>query len=180
LTHPDVAKNYTDTPIYITGSQQVTDDVSLYGRTSLTGIQSTQLAMQQIFKETGIGMDEIHIAEIHDCFAIEEFFFLEDSGFYKKGEAWSGIYESYHSFHGSKHIPYVNRTNELIVNTGGGLKADGHPVGATGVRQACECFKQLRGEAEGNQVDKDVNVALCHNIGGTGGIATVHLLMRDV
>ncbi len=69
----------------------------------------------------------------------------------------------------------------MVVNPGGGLKADGHPVGATGVRQVYECFKQLRTEAGGNQVDMEgLNVALSHNIGGTGGIATVHILMKDL
>lgn len=180
VTHPDVAKNYTDTPIYIVGCQQATDDVSLYGRTSLTGIESTRLAVKKIFEETGLTMNEVQIAEAHDCFTIEEVFFLEDSGFYGKGEGCRGVYDSYYSFKGSKHIPYVNEKNELVVNPGGGLKADGHPIGATGVRQAYECFMQLRGEAGENQVDNEVNVALCHNIGGTGGIATVHVLMRDI
>ena len=101
---------------------------------------------------------------------------------YERGKAWEGIYGSYESFKGSKHIPYVKDGEELIVNPGGGLKADGHPVGATGVRQIHECFKQLRGEAGKHQVevDGDLSLALCHNIGGTGGIATFHILARDI
>jgi acetyl-CoA C-acetyltransferase len=92
------------------------------------------------------------------------------------------VYESYEANKESKHIPYVNKKTEMIVNPGGGLKADGHPVGATGVRQVFECFKQMRREAEGNQIDtgNPLNIALCHNIGGTGGIATVHILTRDI
>ncbi len=179
ITSPEVAMRYTDTPIYIVGSQQATDDVSLYGR-SLTGIKSTRLAMEKVLEETNLTIDEIQIAEIHDSFTIEEILFLEDSGFYEKGEGWKGVFDSYYSFKDSKHIPYIREDSEIIINVGGGLKADGHPVGATGIRQAYECFKQLRGEAGGNQVIKDLNVALCHNVGGTGGVATVHVLMRDI
>jgi acetyl-CoA C-acetyltransferase len=123
-------------------------------------------------------MDDIPVAEVHDCFTIEEVMFLEDSGYYKTGEAWKGVYESYESGEGSKHIPYINGGRELLVNPGGGLKADGHPVGATGVRQVHECFTQLRGEAGGHQVEEDFDTALCHNIGGTGGICSVHILRR--
>ncbi len=180
VVSPDVAKEYTDTPIYVVGSQQATDDVSICSRESLTGIKATRLAVEKVLKETGMTMRDIHVAEVHDCFTIEEIFFLEDSGFCKKGEGWKTVYDSYESFKGSKHIPYVNGDKELVVNAGGGLKADGHPVGATGVRQVYECFKQLRNEAGGNQVDRELNVALCHNIGGTGGIATVHILVREL
>lgn len=176
VTSPAVAKKYTDTPVYIVGSQQATDDVSICSRASLTGIKATRLAMEKVLQETGMTMDDIPLAEVHDCFTIEENLFLEDSGFCKRGEGWKVVYESCESFEGSKHVPYVNGGREMVVNAGGGLKADGHPVGATGVRQVYECFKQLRGEAGGNQVDKAVDVALCHNIGGTGGIATVHIL----
>jgi len=182
LTKPELAKKYTDTPIYVIGSQQATDDVSLCTRESLTGIKAARLAVGKALKETGLSMENLHIVEVHDCFTIEEAMFLEDSGFYERGKAWEGIYESYESFKGSKHIPYVKDGEELIVNPGGGLKADGHPVGATGVRQIHECFKQLRREAGKHQVevDRDLNLALCHNIGGTGGIADVHILARDI
>lgn len=182
LTKPELARKYTDTPIYVIGSQQITDDLSIYTRENLTGIKATRLAMNYALRETGLSINDIQIAEVHDCFTIEEVFFLEDSGFYERGKAWKGIYESYESFKGSKHIPYVKDGAELIVNPGGGLKADGHPVGATGVRQIWECFKQLRSEAGKHQidVDRDLNFAICHNIGGTGGIAAVHILARDI
>ncbi len=180
VTSPERAKELTDTPIYITASQQATDDISLYTRESLTSIKTTKLTVTAALAQAGLGIRDIPLAEVHDCFTIEEAIFLEDAGFYKRGEAWRGVHESYESFKGSKHIPYVDGGKELLVNPGGGLKADGHPVGATGVRQAYECFKQLRGEAGGHQIDPDgpLDTALCHNIGGTGGIATVHILRR--
>ncbi len=178
LTSPEKAQELTDTPIYIVASQQATDDVSLYTRDSLTSVKATKLAVGAALREAGLTMDDIPVAEVHDCFTIEEVMFLEDSGYYKTGEAWKGVYESYESGEGSKHIPYINGGRELLVNPGGGLKADGHPVGATGVRQVHECFTQLRGEAGGHQVDEDFDTALCHNVGGTGGICSVHILRR--
>jgi acetyl-CoA C-acetyltransferase len=181
VTSPERARELTDTPIYIMSSQQATDTVSLYTRDSLTSIKATQLAVLAVLQESGMEMSDIPIAEVHDCFTIEEVLFLEDSGFYKQGEGWKGVYESYSEFKDNKHIPYVNDGHELYVNPGGGLKADGHPVGATGIRQVYEVFKQLRDEAGGCQVDVDgdLDSALCHNIGGTGGIAAVHLVRRD-
>ena len=180
LTSPEVARKLTDTPVYIVGSQQATTDISLYTRASLTSIETTRLAAGSAMSEAKLSMKDVQLAEVHDCFTIEEVMFLEDSGFYGRGEGWKGVHDSYESFRGSKHIPYVGEGTELLVNPGGGLKADGHPVGATGVRQAYECFKQLRGEARGHQFDADgpLETALCHNIGGTGGICTVHVLRR--
>ncbi len=180
VTSPEKARELTDTPIYITSSQLATDTVSLYTRDSLTSIKATKLALEAALKQSHLSINDIPIAEVHDCFTIEEVLFLEDSGYYKTGEAWKGVYTSYNEYKENKHIPYVNGNNELIVNPGGGLKADGHPVGATGVRQAYEIFKQLRGEAGGCQIDIDgeLDTGLCHNIGGTGGIAAVHVMRR--
>ena len=182
LTNPEIANKFTDTPVYIVASQQATADVSLYTRDSLTSIKATRLAVRKALSEAGLTIEDIELAEVHDCFTIEEVLFLEDAGFYERGKGWKGVFESYQSFKGSKHIPYITEGREVIVNAGGGLKADGHPVGATGIRQVYECFKQLRWEAKENQVEVEgpLNVALCHNIGGTGGIATIHILVRDV
>jgi acetyl-CoA C-acetyltransferase len=180
LTKPEIARNYTDTPIYIIGSQQATDHISLYTRESITEIRATRLAMMKLEAETGLSVKDIDIAELHDCFTIEENLAIEDIGFYKKGEGWKGIYQSYISFKGSKHIPYENNGKELFVNVGGGLKADGHPTGATGIRQVYEIFRQLRKEGKENQVDIEPNIALSHNIGGTGGIAVMHMFVRDL
>ncbi|MBC8497634.1 hypothetical protein H8D40_01495 [Candidatus Bathyarchaeota archaeon] len=170
----------TDTPIYIYASQQATDSVALSARDNLTGVKSTRLAMGAALEQAGMKISEIPLAEVHDCFTIEEVMYMEDSGFYNTGEAWKGIFDSYKDYEGLRHIPYVRGDAEVIVNPGGGLKADGHPVGATGVRQVFEVYRQLRGEAGDCQVesDGDLDAALCHNIGGTGGICTVHIFGR--
>ncbi len=180
LTSPEKAGEFTDDPVYIVSSQQATDAISLYSRESLTSIKTTKLAVGAAMKAAKVTYDDIQIAEVHDCFTIEEVMFLEDSGYYEKGEGWKGVHESYESGRGSKHIPYLNGSKELIVNPGGGLKADGHPVGATGIRQVQECWAQLRGEAGGQQVDGDIDTALAHNIGGTGAICTAHILRRNI
>lgn len=180
LASPEKAKEFTDDPVYIMSSQQATDSISLYTRESLTSVKTTQLAVEAAMKEAKVTYDDIQIAEVHDCFTIEEVMFLEDSGYYNTGEGWKGVYESYESGNGSKHIPYLNAGKELIVNPGGGLKADGHPVGATGIRQIHECWAQLRGEAGSHQVDGEIDTALAHNIGGTGAICTAHILRRSV
>jgi acetyl-CoA C-acetyltransferase len=178
LTNPEKARQYTDIPVYITASQQATDDISLYTRDSLTSIKTTKLATSAAFKEAGLTYKNVQIAEIHDCFTVEEVLFLEDSGFYKIGEGWRGVYDSYEKGKDGKHIPYVNGEAEVIVNPGGGLKADGHPVGATGIRQIHEAWAQLRGQAGGQQVEGSLETVLCHNIGGTGAICTAHILRR--
>jgi acetyl-CoA C-acetyltransferase len=182
LVGPRLAKKLTDTPIYVVGSQQATCDDPLESRKSTTGMEATRLTISKALKDVKLCIEDIQIAEIHDCFTIEEAMFLEDSGFYGTGKAWQGIYESYESFKGSKHIPYVKDGGMLVVNPSGGLKADGHPIGATGLRQVYECFKQLRQEANKNQVDVDgdLNLAVCHDIGGTGGLATTHILARSI
>jgi acetyl-CoA C-acetyltransferase len=180
LTSPEKASEFTDEPIYIMSSEQVTDSISLYSRESLSSVKATKIAVEAAMKKAKVTYDDIQIAEVHDCFTIEEVMFLEDSGYYKKGEGWKGVYDSYESGKGSKHIPYLDGGRELIVNPGGGLKADGHPVGATGIRQVQECWAQLRGEAGGQQVEGDINTALAHNIGGTGAICTAHILRRSL
>lgn len=180
LTSPERAKEFTDTPIWITSSQQATDAISLYTRDSLTSVKTTKLAVGAAMKEAKVSYKDIQLAEVHDCFTVEEVMFLEDSGFYETGKAWKGIVESYESGKDGKHMPYLSEGKELIVNPGGGLKADGHPVGATGIRQVHEAWAQLRGEAGGQQIDDDIDTALCHNIGGTGAICTAHILRRDL
>lgn len=179
LTKPEIARKFTDTPIYIVGSSQATDHISLYSRHSMTKFESTELAMQNALKEASITPDKIKIAEVHDTTPIEEILFLEDAGFVKKGNAWRVVDESIKSFDGSKHIPYVLEKNELIVNCGGGLKADGHPIGATGVRQVFEAFKQLRNEAGKRQVSlNDLDTALIHDTESIGAVSTIHVLRR--
>ncbi|MEN9327471.1 MAG: hypothetical protein RI947_279 [Candidatus Parcubacteria bacterium] len=143
-----------------------TDSISLKGRTHLDRLMATQIAADKAFKTAGIKRADISIAELHDCFSIAEILAMEDIGFWKKGT-------------GGKEILTGSTTygsgGNLIVNTSGGLKAAGHPVGATGIKQIGEIYLQLTGQAEKRQVTNP-SYGLAHNVGGSGGTAVVSIL----
>jgi len=163
----EVARKYTDTPIIIRAVAQASDTLSLLGREDLCTLRATVKAAGRAFEEAKLSRKDIDILEVHDCFTIAELLALEDLGFCKKGEA-EKLYSDGQTYVGG----------ELPVNTDGGLKAGGHAVGATGIKQIVEVTKQLRGEAKnGRQVD-GAEVGLAHNVGGTGATAVVTILSR--
>jgi acetyl-CoA C-acetyltransferase len=178
ISKPEISKKYTDTPVYIYRTAQATGDISLYSR-PLTEIQATKTASKKLFKN--IDRKRVNMAEVHDCFTIEEIMALEDIGFCKKGEGWKIVNEAFDSFYdgAAKHIPYIINGEELVVNPRGGLKADGHPVSATGAAQAWSIFRQLRKDAGKNQVDLEPDLAITHNLGGTGGVVNMFLYGLD-
>ena len=164
----DVAKKYTDTPIWIAGTGQGSASLSLHDRDEITGFIATREAAKQAYQMSGLGPKDIQIAEVHDCFTIAEILAQEDLGFYQKGKAVEAIKN------GESH-----RNGSLPINTSGGLKSKGHPVGATGAAMAVEIFKQMRGIAERNrQVKFDVERALTHNLGGSGGTCVVTVYQK--
>jgi len=152
--------------VAILSSQIATDSISLLQRKSLTEIQATQIAAKKAFIEAKIKPSEIQIAEVHDCFTIAELLAMEDLGFWKKGEAGKRAFE---------YETLLSNNGPLIVNTSGGLKASGHPIGATGIKQAGELYLQLIGKADKRQVE-NVKYGLAHNVGGSGGTAVVTIL----
>ena len=168
LASEEVAKKYTDTPIWITGVGQGSAPLSLHDRDELTGFNATRVAANQAFTMAGRSPKDIQALEVHDCFTIAELCALEDIGFFKKGEAAKAIREG-----------VTKRDGALPVNTSGGLKCKGHPVGATGVAQVVEIFKQMRGIAERNrQLKFDVERAMTHNLGGSGATCVVHIFEK--
>ncbi|MHA1859722.1 MAG: thiolase C-terminal domain-containing protein, partial [Candidatus Asgardarchaeia archaeon] len=162
----DRAKEHTDKYVEVVGSGQASDTLSLHDRESLTSLKATRLAAQQAYSQAGVKPADVGVAEVHDCFTIAEIMAIEDLGFFKKGEGGKA------SLDGETQIG-----GKVAVNTSGGLKACGHPVGATGVKQVVEVTWQLRGEAKGRQVD-GVEYGLTHNVGGSGATAVVHILKR--
>jgi len=158
------AKKYCKEPIKIIGSGQGSDTLSLHGRDDICTLGSTVHAAKMAYKQAKIKPKDISVAEVHDCFTIAEILAIEDLGFVKKGEGGKAVENKITTLDG-----------ELPVNTSGGLKAKGHPVGATGVAQIVEIVKQLRGEADKRQV-KNANIGLAHNVGGSGATAVVHIL----
>lgn len=160
----DYAKRMNaQSPVWVAASAQASDTLALHDRKSLVEINSTKVAAMDAFKQAGITHKDINIAEVHDCFTIAEILALEDMGFFKKGDAAKA------TFNGETAL-----NSKLSVNTSGGLKACGHPVGATGVKQVAEIFYQLRGEAGKRQVT-NANIGLAHNVGGSGATCVIHI-----
>ena len=150
--------------VYITGSAVATDTVDLASRKSLTEIPATKQAAQIALKQAGVEIKDIKVAEVHDCFTIAEILAMEDLGFCKKGDGGKFVSNGYTRLGG-----------KMPVNTSGGLKACGHPVAATGVKQIIEITHQLQQRAGKRQV-KGANVGLTHNVGGSGATVVIHLL----
>ena len=166
LVAADRAKEFTDNPIYIIGSGQASG-MPLHDRADLTSIGAAKIAAQQAYEMAGITAKDIRIAEVHDCFTIAEVIASEDLGFFEPGTGYGMAEDGVTARDGAKPI-----------NTSGGLKSKGHPVGASGVAQAIEVWKQMRGEAGARQVKQDVPLALTHNVGGTGQTCAVHVFER--
>jgi acetyl-CoA C-acetyltransferase len=156
-------KHIQQKPVYIIGSGQSTDSLVLSKRESFTEFKATQLAAQKAYKMAKAKPENIDLVELHDGFTILEIITLEDLGFYKKGNA--GI---------ATQNGETMLNAKISVNPSGGLKAKGHPVGATGISQAYEVVKQLRNEAKNNQV-KNAKIGLTHNMGGCGTTSVVHI-----
>lgn len=151
--------------IDVLATEVATDSISLKGRKRLDQILSTKIAADKAFYSARLKRENISLAEVHDCFSIAELLAMEDLGFWKKGEGGKKIREL-STMYGSG--------SRLIVNTSGGLKASGHPVGATGIKQIGEIFLQLTNQAVGRQL-KNPKYGLTHNIGGSGGTAVVSI-----
>ncbi len=166
LVPAERAREFTDTPIYVKAATQASDTISLHDRRSLTTIDATVIAADRAFKVARLQPRDIDVAEVHDCFTIAEIMAIEDLGFFNKGTGGPATLDGETAIGG-----------EIPINTSGGLKACGHPVGATGIKQAVEIVEQLRGEANKRQVE-GAEIGLTHNVGGTGGTVVVHILSR--
>ena len=162
LASEKVAKRF-DKPVWITGLGAGSDTHYLGKRKSLTAIESASVAAEQAYKMAGVTPKDIHVAVVHDCFTIAELIAYEDLGFCKQGEAPMLIRDK---------ETYIG--GRIPVNVDGGLKAKGHPIGATGVGMTTEIVKQLRGECGERQV-KGAKTGLSHNVGGSGQFTAVHI-----
>ena len=160
-----VAAELSEAPVRVAGAGAASGRVGLFQRDTLTGIPASETAADRAYDEAGIGPDDLDFAEVHDCFAIAELAAYEDLGLCDRGEAPELL-----------RAGVTDPDGDLPVNTSGGLKSKGHPIGATGTGQVVEVFAQLRGDAH-VQVD-DPEVGLAHNVGGSGGGVTVHVFER--
>jgi acetyl-CoA C-acetyltransferase len=152
-----------DKVVWLTGLGAGSDTHGIGSRKSLTSLESARVAGQQAYAMAGIGAKDVDVAVVHDCFTIAELIAYEDLGFCEPGRA-----------------PMLIRDKEtyadgrIPVNMDGGLKAKGHPIGATGVAMSAEIVKQLRGECDERQV-KGARIGLSHNVGGSGQFVAVHI-----
>ena len=166
LSAAEVAKRFTDTPVYIRGLGQASDAMSLHDRADLTTLRATRVAAEQAYGMAGVSADDIDVADVHDCFTIAEVMATEDLGFFPRGEGGRAAVEGRTALDGDR-----------PVNPDGGLKAKGHPVGATGAAMTYEMFLQLRGEAGRHQVE-GAEVGLTHNVGASGATVAVQIYGR--
>ena len=166
LVSDDLAKKYSDIPIYVAGTGQASDG-ALHDRQTLTSIPSAQLAGEEAYQMAGITAKDIDFAEVHDCFTIAEVIASEDLGFFERGEGGK-----------MAEAGETSREGIMPINLSGGLKSKGHPVGASGVGQVIEVWKQLRGQAGPRQVSGGLRYGLTHNVGGTGQTTVVHIFEK--
>jgi len=168
LASEDVARKMTDTPIWIRGMGCSSDTANLSRRDNYVGLSAAVEAGKRAYSMARVTPQDIDVATAHDCFTIAELMAYEDLGFCKKGEAAKMIREGETELGG-----------RIPVNLDGGLKAKGHPIGATGVSMAVEVVRQLRGDAGRRQTPIRKGIGLVHNVGGTGHYAYVTVLSRE-
>jgi acetyl-CoA C-acetyltransferase len=167
LVAEDMAKDFSDNPIFIIGFGQGSGR-ALHAAPSLTSFEANKQAAAEAYGMSGLKPEDIQFAEVHDCFSIAELIHVEDLGFFGPGEGYQAIAEGATKLDGP-----------MPINTSGGLKCKGHPVGATGTAQMFEIWKQLRGEAGERQIPKkDLRIGATQNLGGTGGTCTFTIFER--
>lgn len=168
LVGEELANRFTDDPLKVLGLGQGSGR-GLHAAASLTSFEATKMAAAEAYGMAGLTPADIQFSEVHDCFSIAEILHMEDLGFFKAGEGYKAVADGLTALDGPKPI-----------NTSGGLKCKGHPVGATGVSQLIELWTQLRQKAGARQIpNRDLHLGAAHNLGGTGGTATFTILERS-
>jgi acetyl-CoA C-acetyltransferase len=158
------AREFTNRPAGVLGIAQTSDFVALDRKSDITTFEAVKSASEKAYRMAGVSAGQIQFAEVHDCFTIAEIVAIEDLGFTAKGQGGFYTQEGRTCLHG-----------ERPVNASGGLKAKGHPVGATGVAQLCDIVQQIRGEAGERQVKRN-EIGLAQNLGGSGASCVVTIL----
>ena len=161
----EMAKNFTDKAVKVIASSQASGSIALYERESLSSIDAVSKAAEKAYKQADLTPSDIDLCEVHDCFTISEIVVSEDLGFFKKGEGGKAVEEGKTSI----------ETGIIPINTSGGLKSKGHPVGATGIAQIIEVYEQLTGQAGKRQV-KNAHIGMAQNMGGSGASCTINIL----
>ncbi|MCK4575702.1 thiolase domain-containing protein, partial [candidate division WOR-3 bacterium] len=160
----DMVRKMTDKVVKITGSGVATDTIALHSRKDVTSLDAVKLSAERAYKMANRKPKDINVCEVHDCFSIAELVTIEELGFVEKGKSGQFVVEGNTEIDG-----------KIPINTSGGLKSKGHPVGATGIAQIIEIQKQLTGNAGERQV-KDAKIGMAQNMGGTGASSVVHIM----
>jgi acetyl-CoA C-acetyltransferase len=158
-----------NSPVWIEAMGFSSGSVSMPRKPDYVGFTATRAAAQSAYERARVSPEQIDVANVHDCFTISEIMAYEDLGFCKKGEGGKLIDSGATEIGG-----------RIPINVDGGLKAKGHPLGATGCSMVYELTKQLRGEAKERQVDVRNGIALAHNLGGVGSYCWVTILRIDI
>lgn len=161
IASENIAKK-TNNPVWVLGSGQGADTTALHDRKSFTEVHAASVAGENAMKKAGITCNNIDVLEVHDCFSINEIMSLEALGFCEKGKGGRFVEDG-----------NIEKDGQIPTNTTGGLKAGGHPVGATGVRQIIDIVRQLRG-ASHNQIN-GAKTGMNLNVGGSGATAVVNI-----
>lgn len=167
LCPAEMARKKKKPVVKIIGTGHATDTIALSQRKDITWLEATYQAAKKAYAMANKKTGDIDLVEVHDCFTIAEICVIEALGFVEKGKGGQAVEKGLTCLKG-----------KIPVNTSGGLKAKGHPVGATGVAQVVEIVKQLRGEAGERQV-KGARIGMTQNMGGSGGSTLVHIFERE-
>jgi len=162
-------KNNISNPVYIAAQTMTTDYQSSFDEKSMikmVGYDMAKQAAANIYEQAGIGVDDVDVVELHDCFTANELLTYEALGLCGEGEAEKFIWDGGNTYGG-----------KFVTNPSGGLLSKGHPLGATGLAQCTELVWQLRGTAEKRQVE-GAKIALQHNL-GLGGACVMTMYRRD-
>lgn len=166
LCPAEMVDSYEGDPVRIAGVGHGADHIAVHDRRDIGSMKATRMAAEKAYDSAGVGPEDIDFAEVHDNYTISELMAIEDLGFFEKGEGGPATEEGKTALN-----------SDVSINTSGGLKAKGRPVGAVGINQAIEAVQQLRNDAGDRQVE-DAEYGLTQNIGGTGASAVVHILER--
>lgn len=162
------AKLFAKKPIRVAGIGAATDTHCVHNRKDPLVLDAVRLSSERAYRMAGVGPQDISVAELHDAFVIFELLNSEEVGFFERGKSFLGVRNGETEIGG-----------RIPINTSGGLKAKGHPVGATGVSQVVELVRQLRGEAEEGRQVKDPKYGLAVNFGGFGNNVVTTILAKD-
>lgn len=165
LASMDVAKKLQKNPLRVIASSQASDTIALHSRKSITTLNSVVNAAEKAYRMADVKPKDIDLVEVHDCFTIAEIVVTEDLGFFEKGKGGEAAADGQTSL----------ECDIIPVNTSGGLKSKGHPVGATGIAQIIELYEQLNGRAGARQVP-NAHLGMAQNMGGSGASCVIHIL----